>query len=454
MKFRQRSLQTQLIALLLGAVLLFGLVAGFESYRKALHEADEIFDAQLAQLGQTLLAVVSSVDEDEIDEVSPIAHKYQRALAFQVWSSEHDKPRLLLYSANARNALSDELPPEGFSDGHWNGKHWRYYRQHDERRELDVVVGQSDKARNELAREVAWHNLAPFLFGLPLLAIAALAAIRFGLRPLRRLAHELSLRSPERLDPIRLGDTPKEITPVIGALDRLLSRVADALENERRFTSDAAHELRTPIAALRSQMQAARLAGSTQEKHESLAKALQGADRMTHLVEQMLTLSRLDALSSAQHLEPVDLARVVRESSAELAPVAIAKNIELELNGKESVLIAGLPDLLSILARNLLDNAIRYTPEQGNISIAIQSENDQVLLEVADSGPGVPDEQIPRLGQRFDRLGPSFSVGAGLGISIVLRIAEIHQGKVRFARATEIGGLKVSVAFPAARPAR
>lgn len=448
MKFRQQSLQFQLIALMLAAVVLFGLLAGFESYRNALHEADEIFDAELAQLGQTLLAVAANADDDKIEEVGPIAHKYQRALAFQVWSNDDGERRLLLYSSNAPTTLFDELPPEGFSEGSWNGRSWRYYRQHDDRRELDVVVGQSDKTRNELAREVAWHNVAPFLFGLPLLALAALAAIRFALQPLRRLTHELSLRSPERLDPVRLGDTPAEIAPVVDALDRLLSRIGAALENERRFTSDAAHELRTPIAALRSQVQAALLADQTQEWRESLIKALQGSDRMTHLVEQMLTLSRLDALSSAQHLEPVDLAEVARASCADLGPAAIAKKIELELTGEESRPVQGSADFLSILVRNLLDNAIRYTPEQGNITVAIKRQDGQAVLEITDDGPGVTDEQLSRLGQRFDRLGPASAEGAGLGISIVRRIAEIHGARLDFARATKTQGLKATVTFP------
>ncbi len=452
MKFRQLSLQVQLVAMMLGAVSLFGLLAGYESYRNALHEADEMFDAQLAQLSQTLLAVASRADEGEdgIQELGPLAHKYQRAMAFQVWTSVNGAPRLLLHSRNAPAALAGPLPPEGFSEGCSNGDRWRYYRQHDPRRGLDVVVGQTDKARSELAGEVAWHNLAPFLFGLPLLALAALAAIRFGLYPLRKLAHELGLRSPERLDPISLDNTPKEIAPVVDALDLLLHRVAAALENERRFTSDAAHELRTPIAALRSQVQAALLAGEAQEWRESLAKALRGADRMTHLVEQMLTLSRLDALSSAPHLEPVDLARVVRESCAEQGSAAIARKIELELNGDESAWIPGSADFLAILARNLLDNAIRYTPEQGRVSISIHRRDEAVQLEVADSGPGVPDEQLARLGRRFDRLGPSSAEGAGLGISIIQRIAEIHGASISFTRTSETGGLKATVVFPAA----
>jgi two-component system sensor histidine kinase QseC len=446
---RTHSLQLRLIGLMLAAVLLFGLIAGIQSYRNALHEADEIFDAQLAQLGQTLLAVAIHADDDETASTGPIAHKYQRSLAFQVWSTEHDQPRLLLHSGKSAAALPDPLPEPGFSHGEWQGQRWRYYRQSDRKRELDVLVGQSDLARNDLAREVAWHNLQPFLFGLPLLAIAALIAIRLGLQPLRKLAHELQQRSPERLDPVRLADSPSEIAPVIEALDRLFVRVAGTLENERRFTSDAAHELRTPLAALRAQVQAAMLTENSAEQRESLDKALLGTDRMNHLVGQLLTLARLDELSSSTHLEPVDLAAVTRECCAELGPDALAKNVDLELKGEDSAPISGSPDLLRVLVRNLLDNAIRYTPVGGHIDVTIQFlKNSAYQLEVCDSGPGVPDEQLALLGQRFSRFSPTLAEGVGLGLSIVLRIAEIHQARIAFSRATTAGGLRVSAEFP------
>ena len=449
MNFRKLSLQARLVALMLVAVTLFGLLAGYESYKNALHEVDEIFDAQLAQLGQTLLAVAIHADYEKTVSTGPIVDKHQLDIAFQVLRTGHDQPRLLLHSGKSAVVLPDPLPKEGFSHGEWQGERWRFYRQSDPRRQLEVVVGQNDHARDEIASGVALHNLQPFLFGLPLLAFAALVVISFGLRPLRKLAQELNLRSPERLDPIYLDDTPKEIKPVLDALGKLLTRVAGTLENERRFTSDAAHELRTPLAALRAQVQAAMLTDEPAERLESLHKALQGMGRMSHLVGQLLTLARLDELSASTHLEPVDLAAVTRECCAELGPDALAKNIELELNGEDTALISGSPDLLRMLVRNLLDNAIRYTPEGGHIVVAIRIlKNSAHQLEICDSGPGVPDEQLAQLGQRFSRLSPTLAEGVGLGLSIALRIAEIHQARMAFSSATTAGGLRVSTEFP------
>lgn len=449
MNFRELSLQARLVALMLVAVTLFGLSAGHESYENALHEVDEIFDAQLAQLGQILLAVASHVDGDETKDTGRSIHKYQRSMAFQMWTTEKGSPRILLQFGAMPATLPDPLPPEGYSEGRWQGKQWRCYRQRDAQRNLDVIVGQTDEARNELAREVAWHNIAPFLFGIPLLAFAALLAISFGLRPLRKLAQELHLRSPERLDPIHLVDTPQEIQPVLDALGQLLTRVAATLENERRFTSDAAHELRTPIAALRAQVQAAMLTHDPAERQESLSKALQGISRMSHLVGQLLTLARLDALSASTHLEPLDLAAATRESCAELGPKALAKNIELELKGEGGALISASPDLLRVLVRNLLDNAIRYTPVGGQVVVAIRAlGNAAYRLEVCDNGPGVADAQLAQLGRRFSRFNPTLAEGVGLGLSIVLRIAEIHRAEISFSRATATGGFRVCAEFP------
>lgn len=447
MSFRRLSLQARLVALMLAAMALFGLVAGYASYENALHEADELFDAQLAQNAQTLLAVATHGNDDREEDIGPGVHKYQQAMLFQVWATDEDKLRPLLRSSNAPRGLLDPMPPPGFSNGTWQGKRWRYYRQKDEHRALEAIVGQSDRARHELAGEVAWHNLLPFLLGLPLLALAALVAIGFGLRPLRKLAQEVRLRTPDRLDPIRIGEMPREIAPVVEALDKLFGRVASTLENERRFTADAAHELRTPLAALRAQAQAALLADDPAEQRKSLGMALRGADKMNHLVGQLLTLARLDALAPNDGFGDVDLAAVVRECCAEAGAGALVKKIDLTLETKEMPPIVGSADLLVILVRNLLENAIRYTPPGGEVGVAICRDGGGVRLDVTDSGPGVPDAQLASLGRRFSRLTPGETEGVGLGLSIVLRIAGIHKAKVDFARASESGGLKAGVIF-------
>lgn len=449
MTLKEISLQARLTLLVTGTVLLFGLLAGYESYENALLEADEIFDAQLAQFAQSLVVLSTSFDDEQAEPMPPPIHKYQQTFVFQVWITDREKPRMLLRSNNISSMLPAQQAPEGFSSGQWRGERWRYLRLRDARYGFDVLVGQNDKARNELAQEVAWHNVAPFLFGLPLLALFSMLAIYFGLRPLRKLTELLHKLSPEQLSPVAIHDAPKEISSVVNALNNLLNRIARTIENERRFTADASHELRTPLAALQAQVQAAQLSGSTAERNECLSKVMQGAERMAHLVGQLLTLSRLDELSSPIQLEPVNLIELTQECCAELGANALSKNIEIGFSSDAHATVAGSPDMLRILLRNLLDNAIRYTPEGGRVDVASRlTSGQQIELEVADSGIGVADEQLVLLGQRFSRISPSVADGVGLGLSIVQRIAEIHHARITFSRSATLGGLCVKVLFP------
>ncbi|TXT24923.1 MAG: sensor histidine kinase [Gallionellaceae bacterium] len=450
-------MQARLTLLMLSAVLLFGLSAGYESYKSALHEADEIFDAQLAQFAQSLAVLATAFDDEQAEPVPPPIHKYQQSLAFQVWVTEpshHEQgaehvPHILLRSNNATDMLPAKMPVEGFSSGKWQGTSWRYFRLRDTKHGIDVLVGQSDKARGDLAKEVAWHNIVPFLLGLPLLAAFAMLAIYFGLRPLRRLTESLRQLSPEQLTPIASHDAPKEIVPVVGALNSLLERIARTIENERRFTADASHELRTPLAALQAQIQAARLSNNKDEWMEGLAKAVQGADRMSHLVGQLLTLSRLDEAVSSPDAELLDLAGLVQECCAEIGAAALAKNIEIELDADVQPAISGSADMLRILFRNLLDNAVRYTPQGGRVRVVLRpASGGRAEIKIADSGTGVSDDNLALLGQRFNRLNQMGESGVGLGLSIVRRIAEIHRAEVVFSRAAELGGLNVTVTFP------
>jgi two-component system sensor histidine kinase QseC len=433
--------------LLLGAVLLFGIIAGFESHKNALHEADELFDAQLVQFAHSLLSVATDLDDDHAAHKLPPSHKYQQNFVFEVWSEDDGDRRVLLRSEESIDLNGMDLPEQKIKNRTWNGSDWRFYHLRDDRRRIEVLVGQNNKVRNELAREVAWHNVTPFLFGLPVLALFIFIAIRFGLRPLNKLTTSLRRLQPEQLRTIALEQTPAEITPVVEALNNLLTRTANVIENERRFTADAAHELRTPIAALQAQIQAAQLATGETERSECLHKSLQGTERMSHLVGQLLTLSRLDELTAPALLEPLDLTGLARACSAELAPLALDKHIALELNAASETSVMASEELLRILLRNLLDNAIRYTPRDGQILIEVTEKT----LSITDSGCGVLEEQLPLLGQRFNRLDRSVQDGVGLGLSIVQRIAALHGAAVEFSQPSGHNGLAVTVRFPASK---
>lgn len=448
MSLRLNSVYARVLALVMGAMLLGGGLVVFASYRQALHEANELFDAQLAQTGQTLLAIVAHGDDDVAGDLGETAHKYQQRLMFQVWHERHGDWRLLLRSSNAPAEALPLRKEEGFSSAQWNDRRWRFFAHTDPEHEMRVVVAQQYQFREELARNVAWQNLLPFAIGLPLLAFLLHFAIRGGLQPLRELAGDLAHRAPDRLEPLKMGDPPSELEPVLAALNRLLGQLQGALENERRFTADAAHELRTPLAALQAQLQVAGLAPTETERRSALEKSLRGVSRMTHLVEQLLTLARIEGDTDALARSETDLAGALQMVCGELGSAAAARSISLGLNAPPGVPLAVQPDLFAVLARNLVDNAVRYTAAGGRVEVDLESAEREVVLRVADNGPGVPPERQALLGQRFGRYQEAGPEGVGLGLSIVGRIAELHGGRVEFGPGLDGAGLGVTVRLP------
>ncbi len=430
------------------ALLACGLAAGWGGWRAARHEADELFDAQLAQVGQTLLALGHAGEGDIAREPGRTAHPYQTRLVFQVWRREadEDRNRLLMRSASAGPA---PLPVhgDGYSTTRLAGAPYRFYAQTDPEHGVRAVVGQSLAIRGELERRIAWNNAWPFLLVLPLWALAVAWLVNRALSPVRRLAGDVGARNADNLEPVAPGQVPDELQPLVMALNALLLRVAAAMENERRFTGDAAHELRTPMAALRAQLDAVRLATDGDIRDAAIRKAGEALERMGRLVTQLLTLARLEGAAGPAG-EPADLAVLAGEACGEAAPAAVAKGIDLSLEGG-SAPVRGEPEALAILIRNLVDNALRYTPAGGRVVVSTGTRPGAgPLLRVADNGPGVPAERRIELGRRFLRLAPGAAEGVGLGLSIVRRIAERHDATVGFDEGLDGRGLSVGVGFP------
>lgn len=310
--------------------------------------------------------------------------------------------------------------------------------------------------RQELAAAVAGHVVKPMILALPLLAWLIWVGVGLGTAPLRLLARDVSQRQPEHLAPLEMEQAPAEVQPVVSALNGLLVRLQQALLLERQFTADAAHELRTPLAGLRTQAQVATRARDENERHRALAHVLEGVDRMTHLAQQLLTLARLEPEARLTDGAGIELRAVVESVLGDIAPQAIEKGIELELLEGEPLTVAGRPELLRVLIRNLVDNAVRYTPSGGRVQVGLsrlagtseQPSLSGVTLQVLDSGPGIPLEEQARVFDRFYRgLGTGQS-GSGLGLAIVKRIAELHRASIRLREGVEGRGLGVVVRFP------
>ncbi|PKO62056.1 MAG: two-component sensor histidine kinase [Betaproteobacteria bacterium HGW-Betaproteobacteria-18] len=450
-----KSLQARLLALLLLLVTLVWLGAAGFIWVDASDELDELLDGHLAQSAALLIVQQAGHGNDPGQhgeegghvEDAPSLHKYAPRVAFQVF---HEN-RLTMSSANA-GAVPMAQKTRGFSTVQLNGKSsWRVFAAQGSEGDVQVFVGEQINARDAILWAVLKGVLMPLLYALPLLAVVGWLAVRNGLAPLRHLSQVLAQRQPQALEPVVLRDMPAEIEPVMRALNALFERIQTMIESERRFTADAAHELRTPIAAIRTQAQVALGAGTdAEQRNRALHYTLAGCDRATHLVAQLLTLSRLETSSTGAPSGLVDVSVVAQRVAADLALAALERAQELALDAPAHAFIAADEMLTIVLVRNLLDNALRYSPDGAKVYLSVTRDKQHVTLKVDDSGPGMSDADMARLGERFYRVLGTEQTGSGLGWSIVRRIAAVYQAQVDVRRSASLGGLCVTVRWPAA----
>lgn len=444
------SLQGRLVALVLGMVLLVWTAAAALTWVDARHELDELLDGHLAQAAALLVVQQADLDDDGLLD-APTLHRYAPKVAFLVFH----EGELVLRSANAP-AWPAAGAGKGFERGFRTvsvaGADWRVFAAQGAERDVQVYVGERMDSRSSILRAILRSAAWPVLLALPVLGLAVWWAVARGVAPLRRLGRMLADRAADDLQPVALGDAPSEMAPMVGALNGLFARIAALLDSERRFTADAAHELRTPIAAIRAQAQVALAEAGDERRRHALRNTLTGCDRATRLVEQLLTLSRLEA-DAAPGGARVDLAAVVRSAVAEVAPAALARGQVLEVETTAASVVVGDEVLLHVLVRNLVDNAARYSQPQARIAVHLAAEDGRIVLAVEDSGPGLPEADLARLGQRFFRVAGNEASGSGLGWSIVRRIADLHGAQVAVRRSAALGGLAVRLSLPAAAPA-
>jgi len=263
-----------------------------------------------------------------------------------------------------------------------------------------------------------------------------------------RVAEEVLRRNPVHLEAMNVGPVPTEIRPLVQGLNRLFERLTVALETERRFTDDAAHELRTPLAALKTQAQVCLRATDSDERILALNNVVNSVDRATHLVDQMLILARLDPSANTPVKKQINLHDLAAEVIAQLVPTAMKKGINIEITGSEHSIVDTDSVSLSIMIRNLVDNAIRYTPSGGDVIIDIGKDADnKTVLSVSDTGPGIDEELQSRVFDRFYRVTGNSSPGCGLGLSIVKRIADLIELRVELKNKVDGSGLIASVHF-------
>lgn len=451
------SIRRRLLVALLSTTLGAWTVIAVSSYLDIRYQIDQLFDAQLAQSARVLLALNSVNLEKKPDatgkpDKSPdlpgsnerlFGHSDENKVAFQVWI-QPDK--LALRSPNAPDfPLSDR--EYGFKDKEVFGHHWRVFSLPDDRSSMVVQVGERNDLRRALTHTIALRTLLPIIIALPLLAAVIWIGVGRAMAPLIKLAKQVENRAPAHLQPVESYGVPAEAKPLVDSLNRLFHRLERAFDSERRFTADAAHELRTPLAGLKAQAQVALRSSSEVNRQKALRLLEQGVDRATHLVQQLLTLARLDPDHELTETHSVDLANIAQYARRDLELVAREKQIDLAVGETFSWSVQGHADALAILLRNLVDNAVRYTPEGGKVEISMVHEPACVLLRISDSGPGIPPEEREKVFKRFYRALGTEAPGSGLGLSIVQRIAELHRATLILG-VSIYNGLQVDVSFP------
>jgi two-component system OmpR family sensor kinase len=435
------SIRAQLINRLVAGLALAIVVAAIATYLKARDEANELFDVQLRETAASITGMPlagGAIGDTSADQ----------GLVVQVW--DRNGVRVYLPQAGGSgSAPADDVPrrqPPGFATIDTPSGAWRVYSV------LAggqlVQVGQPMAVRRELAASLALRTVTPLLVAAPFVLLIAVLAVRRGLEPIDRLASAVQRRSPRQLDRLPESGWPREAVPLVEALNGLLHRLDAALGAQRAFVADAAHELRTPLAALHLQAQLAERAGTSGEREAAMASLREGIARATRLVEQLLALARSDPGVGAPPTATVDLAAIARDVVAELAPLAARKSVDIGVEAPEAATMAGDPAGLRTLLANLVDNAIRYTPDEGRVDVAVRPAGNAMVLAVRDDGPGIPESDRERVFDRFVRGGQTGVEGSGLGLAIVRRIAERHGARVDLGEGLDGRGLAVTITFP------
>lgn len=451
------SMRRRTLALVLGLMLLGTLAMTLFNYFDSTHEVEEIYDAQLAHSARLLQGLMHTPVRDEeraglyrafnealaqAGQRSKPGHPYESKLAFQVWDAAG---RLLVHSAGAPQLHEPSLT-EGFATLELGRHRWRGFLLRDTSHGLLIWTGERDDVRRELVTSIVRHTLFPTLLGSLLLAALLWWAIGWGLAPLRNMAAVIRARHADSLEPLQLEPLPNELAPMQAALNRLLGQIEQLLERERRFIADAAHELRTPLAVLRVHVQNATQARDEVERQQSLGFLLGGIDRATRVVNQLLTLARMEPLLERGEMAQVDVLALVRETLAELTPWVLKQGLELDLDaGEGDYRISADPGSLGIALQNLVTNAVNHSPAGGKLHVRLSANERGLLLQVEDQGSGIAAEDIERVFERFYSRGNG--QGAGLGLAIVQSIARRHAGSIRLHNLAE-GGLQASLELP------
>ena len=438
-----------LLLLLVSAPIVWSIAVG-AAYLRSRHEINELFDTQQIHVASFVFAMLPA----DLDEP-----RWLPSAAGALGSAEMKDMSVAIWSGDGRLLLAGreggELPfhPDapGFVDVTLRGERWHVYYLRPAGSRWSVAVGQSTAERDEVVAGLLAGQLLPWALMLPVLLVAMAIAVRHALKPVRGIARQIEHRRADDLRPVVVDNAPAELKPLVAAMNRLFARIGQSIEHERRLTADAAHELRTPLAALRAQWEAARVAGDDATRAGAFRQVGRSIDRLGRLVDQLLALAAIESRSSTAFTEIVHWDRIVEQALSDCMPLVEQTGVDVEVRWPQAARalpIVGDEALLALMLRNLVDNAVRYSPAGSDV--VIEFAPDRIVIE--DRGPGLDPAMRERLGDRFFRPPGQKQSGSGLGISIVMRVAALHDLDMSFDDRSEDDpperGLRVTLRRP------
>ena len=432
-----RSISQRLLALLLGTLTVAALLAGVSTYLKAHQEVSELFDYQLLQMA------LSIRDQKSIEQRPSAASDYEKEddITIQVWDTAGTLIYISLHDVPLPRAAHTGLQTVTFLN-----EEWRVFLLTD--RVRTIQVSQPLKARQEMSFTFALRTIVPLFFIFPVLALMIWLVVRFTFKPLTKVADGVASRSPDSLEPLPENNLPVEILPLVQRLNSLFTQLSRAFDIQKRFVADAAHELRTPLTAVKLQVRILERCASEADRTYALDTLKSGIDRATRLAGQLLSLARVEPEASPVALIEVSLNGMVRDIVAEQSRIAVDKMINLVIHDSDPVSITGDQDALRAMISNLVDNAICYTLPGGSVDVVVRQNKLSAIIDVADTGPGIPSEERERVFDRFYRRQGMGSTGCGLGLAIVKSAVTRHGGTVTLGETVQRKGLRVIIELP------
>lgn len=409
-------------------------------------EIQEIYDTQLAQTAQVAGSMlrhdIADGNVGTLQQYFTETHyEYEKYVALRIWKQEQ-----LLLATQRAEALPATMYAPGFSDQHYKNTHYRVFALDDAASGLHIEALQDVRARWDMVRKIMGSIVSPILLFMLCLPALLWFGLKFGLQPLDQLSLQVARRSANDLEPIKATYLPEEVSPLVNALNTLLMKMNHSITTERQFTNLAAHELRTPLAVIQTQLDAVIRDPDEQSRRKGLQSLAQSVNRATQMIQQLLSLARLGGDNIP--LSGIMLDTVAREVATTLSPLALKKDIALSYEADESLMIEGNDEVLEIAIRNMIDNAIKYTPQHGTISLVVRRSSDYAEFAVIDSGAGIQAEHLALVTERFYRIPGNRAIGSGLGLSIVRRAAEIMKGRLVLENREDGSGLIAALQFP------